>query len=174
MDALPTKKNLILAKTNLTLARKGHDLLELKQNALTLELKRTEKIANELREEVKKLFLLAEHALTIAKMENGEKICELLETNTLNNFFETTAASDEAFFTREMFLSKESELKKIEETLSQLKIRVKRTKKRVSALRNIAIPMYETRVKYISNQLEEHERDEMIRLKTAREFHPAN
>ena len=46
-----------------------------------------------------------------------------------------------------------------------------RTQKRASALRNIKIPEYETRIKYISEQLEERERDERIRIRNVFKKH---
>jgi len=176
-NALPTKRNLLLAKQSLILARKGHDLLDMKYNALLRELKRAEKTANKIREKLHRLLFIAERALVIAKMEIGEgkfqEIWELISWDSLPNLqyklYETCAAVDEAVLAWEQVFSEEKKLAKIEETLTNLKARSNRTKKRASALRNIAIPSYEQRVKYITDQLEEHERDEMIRLKVARQ-----
>ncbi|MCL1884692.1 MAG: hypothetical protein FWF81_13195 [Defluviitaleaceae bacterium] len=153
-----TKKNLITAKHNLKLARTGHDLLELKFIALQRTLKHTEKSAKKIRDELQILVQKAERAFAIAKMECGEKIAAPFK------FQETCAAFDEAYFLcKEIFIQKQR-LAEIEETLAQLKIRTSRTRKRASALKNIAIPSYKSRIKYISERLEEHERDERIRI----------
>ena len=45
---------------------------------------------------------------------------------------------------------------------------MRRAQKRASALKNITIPTYEARIKYISDQLEERERDELARIKKSR------
>jgi len=140
---------------------------------LMREKKRVEKIANEIREELRRLYSIAERAKVIAEIETREgKVQEILETATKESLpyklNETCAALDEAFFAWEQVLSEEKKLTQLEEAIAKLKSRISRTKKRASALRNIVIPTYEKRVKFISERLEEHERDEMIRLKTAR------
>lgn len=47
----------------------------------------------------------------------------------------------------------------------RLAISIKKTQRRANALKNFAIPKYEMLVKNIREALEEHERDEFIRLK---------
>jgi V/A-type H+-transporting ATPase subunit D len=158
---LPTKKNLLVAKQNLLLARKGHGLLDMKLNALMRDLKKAEKAAAELREKLEKVLDAAERALIIAKMETGEGI-NISEARELN---ETNIAYDEAYFIWQKVFAVQEELTKAEEAVAQIKIKKTRTKKRVSALQNIKIPYYEKNVKFISEQLEERERDEMMRLR---------
>ena len=53
----------------------------------------------------------------------------------------------------------------IENSAYRLAINIKKTQKRANALKNFAIPKYERLVKNIKEVLEEHERDEFIRLK---------
>ena len=53
----------------------------------------------------------------------------------------------------------------IENSAYRLAINIKKTQKRANALKNFAIPKYERLVKNIKEILEEHERDEFIRLK---------
>jgi V/A-type H+-transporting ATPase subunit D len=81
---------------------------------------------------------------------------------------ETCAALDEAFFAWIQIFLEEGKLAAVLEIISALKIRVAYTKKRASALGNIVIPAQEKRVKFISERLEENERDELVRLKAAR------
>ncbi len=53
----------------------------------------------------------------------------------------------------------------VENSAYRLAINIKKTQKRANALKNFAIPKYERLVKNIKEVLEEHERDEFIRLK---------
>ena len=52
-------------------------------------------------------------------------------------------------------------------TVRRLEEAMRHTQKRASALKNITIPKYETRIKYISEQLEERERDELVRVRAS-------
>ena len=56
----------------------------------------------------------------------------------------------------------------IENTIHLLKTHIKKTQKRANALGNITIPKYEARIKYIQERLEERERDDLARLKLAK------
>jgi V/A-type H+-transporting ATPase subunit D len=168
MDTLPTKRNLLLAKQNLLLARLGYNLLDMKLSALMRELKRVEKTASALREKLQNLIASAERALIIAKMEIGEGTVAEIWGSCPYKLSKTGIAYDKAFFAWEEVNELQCELAQLESVIKDLTTRKNRTKKRVSALRNVKIPSYEKRVKYISEQLEERERDEMIRLKTAR------
>jgi len=56
----------------------------------------------------------------------------------------------------------------LENTVKKLLFAIKKTEKRANALGNITIPKYETLVKTIKEQLEERERDELARLKLAK------
>ena len=177
MEALPTRRNLQLTKQNLIFAQKGYDLLDIKYNALMRELKRIEKAANESREKLQILLSTAEHVLTIAQIELGQgKVAEIWESAPWLNceryppykLHETCAALDEAFLSWQQIFEEQQKLAVLEDSISRLNARIHRTKKRVFALRNITIPSYETRVKHITEHLEERERDEMSRLKVAR------
>ncbi|MCL2386947.1 MAG: V-type ATP synthase subunit D [Defluviitaleaceae bacterium] len=176
-NALPTRKNLQLTKQSLTLAQKGHHLLDLKYNALMQELKRAEKSANEIREKLQNLLSAAERFLIVAKMELGqENVSVIWESVPWGNpptlppykINETCVALDQAYVIWQQIFTEQQKLSELEETIISLKSRTHRTRKRVSALRNITIPEYETRAKNITEQLEERERDEMSRLKVAR------
>ena len=161
VDTLPTKKNLLTARQNLLLAQKGHDLLDMKLNAIMRDLKKAELAVIELREKMEKILTIAQHALIVAKMEVGEGI-DISESRELS---ETCIAYDEAYFAWQKVFNIREELMLLEDAVEELKTRKNRTKKRVSALRNIKIPVYERNIKYITEQLEERERDEMMRLR---------
>jgi len=79
----------------------------------------------------------------------------------------TTISLDEAVLAwkkaRELIISWAA----IENSIYRLNIHIRKTQKRANALGNITIPKYEARIKYISERLEERERDELARLKLA-------
>lgn len=52
-----------------------------------------------------------------------------------------------------------------ETAIMRLSKEINRTQKKASALKNITIPKYEARIKYIAEQLEERERDELVRIR---------
>lgn len=171
-----TKRNLLQTKQDLNLARKGHDLLEIKLGVLVLELKRTENAASEILEKLNELRGVAERAQIIAIAEMGEgKVVELFENPEITRSYEipyklceTCVALDEAYIARKRVIAEEAKLSKLQEIIARLKVRENRTKKRAAALRNVVIPKHEQLEKFITDRLEEHERDEMVRLKSAR------
>ncbi|MCL2224009.1 MAG: hypothetical protein FWB96_03465 [Defluviitaleaceae bacterium] len=172
-NALPTKRNLLAAKQKLTLAQKGHGLLELKLTVLIREKKCIEKSATQLREELQHLRTTAQRTRAIAETECGAETVDGLallfsEANPVPyKLNETCAAFDEAFFALAQVLAAEKKLAELDAALTALNNRINRTKKRAAALNNIVIPTHQTRIKFITERLEEHERDEMIRLKSA-------
>ena len=56
-------------------------------------------------------------------------------------------------------------LAEIENSIYRLAVAIKKTQKRANALKNIIIPKYESQVRFISNSLEEKEREEFSRQK---------
>jgi len=56
-------------------------------------------------------------------------------------------------------------LAEVENTIYRLAVAIKKTQKRANALQNIIIPNLTSDVKYITDALEEKEREEFIRLK---------
>ena len=57
------------------------------------------------------------------------------------------------------------ELAEIENAVYMISLEIKKTVKRANALEKIQIPRYEEAVKYISEVLEEKEREDFFRLK---------
>ena len=172
-NALPTKRNLLQAKHNLILAKKGHDLLDMRYKALLHELVDTRNIASKLREKLRRKIIIAYQSLAIAQieMEHLEDFWKkyFWNKNMTYELSDTCASWDEAFISWQGILNNIEELATVEAEIYRLIIRIKRTQKRAASLRNVTIPNYEARVKYISEQLEEKERDELIRLKVSKE-----
>ena len=58
-----------------------------------------------------------------------------------------------------------AELAEIESSIYRLAIAIQKTQKRANALKNIVIPGYRQDIAYITEFLEEKEREEFIRMK---------
>ena len=78
---------------------------------------------------------------------------------------DSTASLDEAFFAWQNVKILLVKLIEAETAAQRITVQLQKTKKRAAALKNITIPSYESRIKYISTQLEERERDELTRIK---------
>jgi len=59
-------------------------------------------------------------------------------------------------------------LAEVENSVYRLADAIKKTQRRANALKNINIPRFESTVKFITNALEEKEREEFTRLKVIR------
>lgn len=81
------------------------------------------------------------------------------------SFFRTNAALDNAVRTLEELKYLVYELAEIENAVFKISLEIKKTVKRANALEKIQIPKYEEAVKYISDVLEEKEREDFFRLK---------
>ena len=81
------------------------------------------------------------------------------------SFFRTNSALDNAVKTLEDLKYLVYELAEIENAVYMISLEIKKTVKRANALEKIQIPRYEEAVKYISEVLEEKEREHFFRLK---------
>lgn len=191
----PTKSNLMLAKKNYKLSLQGYELLDKKKNILVRELMSLIDEAKEVQKEIDVTFKDAYKALMdanisigITNVQNiasaihdrheinikyrsvmGVEIPEVevneLPVETAYGFFKTDSALDEAYlkFTKAAMLS--VKLAEIENSVFNLATNIKKTQKRSNALKNIMIPKYEEMTKFITNALDEKEREEFIRSK---------
>jgi V/A-type H+-transporting ATPase subunit D len=171
METTVSKRNLLAEKKSLALSQKGHDLLEIKLKVLMREKASLEKCIAELSEKLQPLYVVAKQTRAIAEMFcSAERVGELLanaETLTPAVILDATGIPfDEALIAHRRVCEEETKLAILGENLIFINIRISRTKKRASALRNVVIPSHTKRVKFISERLEEHERDELIRVKT--------
>jgi len=172
MSALPTKRNLIIAKTNLTESEKGCGLLDTKYKALLREAARIKKEMQEKRLEADMLKKHADKLLNFAQMEiNMEKLNITLTgglTPLCYSLEGTTVLLDEAVLAHQIAESKLEELREIEVIFLNLQNNMQRTRKRLMALKNIKIPLYKLYIKVISERLEETIRDELVRIKVSK------
>ncbi|HEY8804921.1 MAG TPA: V-type ATP synthase subunit D [Clostridium sp.] len=197
----PTKSTLMSAKSSLDFSKKGFELLDKKRNVLIREMMSYVSKANELKNGVNTTFSKAYKALEsanincgISNIENitmsvGEaKDYEILfksvmgvevpsiifnrkEIETKYGLYRSNAATDEVMkeFNNIKYLT--YELAEVENAVYRLAMEVKKTQKRANALQNIQIPKFEEIVKYITEVLEEKEREDFFRLKVVKKKH---
>jgi len=192
----PTKGNLISTKKSLVLAKLGYDLLDRKRNILIREMMLLVEKAKSIRGEIETTYKSAYAALQKANITLG--VCDELgaATNIENGIsikyrsvmgvdipevsFETTIDGDQySFFsTNSQFdiaylcFNRAKELTvilaEVENSVYRLADAIKKTQRRANALKNVNIPRFNSTVKYITDVLEEKEREEFTRLKVIR------
>lgn len=188
-----TKGNLINAKRSLKQAQLGYELMDRKRNILIREMVSLTDEAKELSESLEATFAEAYKALQSANIVEGvisdkaermpidstvtlssrsvmgielpevgggndkPELCYIL-ANTGTNY-------DTAYirFTKAKMTG--LRLAEIENSVYRLSIAIRKTQKRANALKNILIPTYREQVKFITNALEEKEREEFSRQK---------
>ena len=85
-------------------------------------------------------------------------------------FADTSVLLDKAFKEFSSVLEEVAQLAELEGAIYSIANDVKKTQKRVNALKHVFIPMYTELVKRIELVLEEKEREEFIRMKTAKKM----
>lgn len=198
---VPTKANLMAAKNSLEFSKKGFELLDKKRNVLIREMMSYVATAHELQEKINITFSKAYEALIEANIISGvvnvEDISmtveeandyELLfksvmgvevpiinfdkkDINLKYSVFRTGAAIDEAMreFNNVRYLT--YELAEVENAVYKLAMEVKKTQKRANALQNIQIPKFQEMVKFVTEVLEEKDREDFFRLKIVKKKH---
>lgn len=194
-NTFPTKGNLILAKNSLSLARMGYDLMDKKRNILIREMMDLIDQAKDIQSQIDVTFREAYAALQIANMESGISYIQsisytvpeeesiriktrsimgveipLVESdpsgqNPTYAFYTTKESLDKARIAFEKVKALTIRLSMVENSAYRLAVAIKKTQKRANALKNIIIPKYEAQVRFISNSLEEKEREEFSRQK---------
>lgn len=194
----PTKSTLLSAKNSLDFSKKGYELLDKKRNVLIREMMSYVSKAYKLQEEINVTFSKAYKALEDANISTGitnvediamsigesndysilfrsvmgvevpKIIYERKEIEPKYGFYRTSASIDEAVkeFNKVKYLT--YELAEVENAVYRLAIEVKKTQKRTNALSNIQIPKFEAIVKFVTEVLEEKEREDFFRLKVVK------
>ncbi len=189
-NIFPTKGNLINVKKSLQLARMGFDLLDRKRNILIRELMTMIDSAKKLRGQISSTYARAYVALqranitlgVIEDIENGIPIENGLDiqyrsvmgvelpTVTLDapedpevtyGLYGTNSQLDNAYLS---FLMT-ARLAEVENSIYRLANAIKKTQSRANALKNIIIPGFEYSSKFITDALEEKDREEFSRQK---------
>ena len=193
IQIVPTKGNLLATKKSLSLARTGFELMDRKRNILIREMMALIERANEIQDKIDSTYEEAYAALQMASVTLGmcDKIAETVPyDDNLNvayrsvmgveipmvslertspslsyGLMETNSMMDNAYlkFREVKYLT--AELAEVENSVYRLADNVKKTQKRANALKNIMIPRFEETVKFITDALEEKDREEFSRLK---------
>lgn len=192
-SVFPTKGNLINIKRSLMLAKLGFDLMDKKRNILVREMMSLIDTAKSIRGEIESTFDMAYKALQTANITLGicESIAKGIEVETgieikyksvmgveipkvtINSEFDTRAYGfsgtnsqlDIAYICFDKAKRISVVLAEVENSVYRLANEIKKTQRRANALKNVNIPKFERTISYISNALEEKEREEFSRLK---------
>lgn len=192
-QVFPTKGNLLNAKKSLALSQLGYELLDRKRNILIRELMSLVNDAKELRGNIGEAYSeaykalqkanislgIVEHIAQAVPIENSLKVTyrsvmgvELPEISIenkplrinygLNN---TNDDLDYAYYCFDKVKQLTVVLAEVENSIYRLATAVKKTQSRANALKNIMIPRFQEIVKFITDNLEEKEREEFSRMK---------
>lgn len=195
VQAVPTKGNLMNTKKSLSLARNGYELLDRKRNILIREMMTLIDHANAIQQKIDDAYAEAYIALQTANVTNGfcEDISNsipyddtlrldsrsvmgveipILKKESLENhdflhygLQDTNSAIDKTYIKFTEVKNLTVELAEIENSVYRLADSIKKTQKRANALKNIMIPKFEETVKFITDALDEKDREEFSRLK---------
>ena len=188
-----TKGNLINAKHSLKQAQLGYELMDRKRNILIREMVMLTDKAKELSGSLENTFAEAYSALQTANVIDGvileksqgmpvDKSISISyrsvmgielpkleggdgEAKLCYSLADTDSSFDKAYIS---FLKAKQTgllLAEIENSVYRLSVAIRKSQKRANALKNILIPMYRDQVKFISEALEEKEREEFSRQK---------
>ncbi|MGN1339722.1 MAG: V-type ATP synthase subunit D [Oscillospiraceae bacterium] len=190
----PTKGNLIKMKRSLKQAQLGYELMDRKRNILIREMVNLTAEAKQLRSTIDETYCAAYRALQRANISMGV-VSDISKVIPVDNSVEMNVRSvmgvelpqlsskprDERDFPYGMMRTNSSfddaylcfnkakditvRLAEIENSIYRLAVSIKKTQKRANALKNIMIPKFRSNVQYISNALEEKEREEFSRQK---------
>lgn len=197
-QVFPTKGNLINSKKALKLAAMGYELLDRKRNILIRELMQMVDKAQQLRASIEDTYKDAYSALQMANISLGvitpyaecipiEDGLELSSRRVMGvelpkltiketplkatyGFSQTSSQLDKAFIAFDKVKKITVTLAEVENSIYRLSASINKTQRRANALQNIIIPRNEEIVKFISNSLEEKEREEFSRLKVIKSY----
>ena len=193
-QVFPTKGNLIATKKTLELSRMGFSLMDRKRNILIREMMLMVDKSKMLRNEIDAVYTEAYKALEHANITMGE-VTDIVKAVPLDDnveisyrsvmgvdipnvkweeqkvegvsygFIHSNSALDEAFCKFQDVKRMTALLAEIENSVFRLANAIIKTQRRANALENVVIPQYEGIVKFITDALDEKDREEFSRLK---------
>lgn len=194
-NAVATKGNLINTKKSLALAKVGYDLMDKKRNILIREMMTLIDKANEIQGKIDDAYSQAYLSLQKANITlgfNSARASSIPVENTLQlsyrsvmgveipivtidcddtkipldyGMYATNIELDDARFKFVQVKRLTAELAEIENSVYRLAVAIKTTQRRANALKNIMIPRFEANVKFITDALDEMDREEFSRMK---------
>lgn len=193
MPVIPTKGNLLNLKKSLSLAKMGYTLLDRKRNILIREMMGLIDDAKAIRGQIEgsyqQAYLALQNAnITLGLCDNISKAIPEEEGIAITyrsvmgveipkavlhesapqvyyGFQQSNSQLDSAYIHFHEVKKLTVTLAEIENSVYRLANAIKKTQKRANALKNIIIPRFEADVKFITEALEEKEREEFSRLK---------
>ncbi len=189
----PTKGNLLALQKSHTLAKKGYDLMDRKRNILIKEMLSLLDDVRMLREEIAKTYKQAYQALQEANITLGI-VGDIAKSIPVDNGLSVTyrsvmgvelpQISHEAEYVKitygightntkfdyayKSFMKVREltvKLAEIDNSTYRLANAIRKSQKRANALENVVIPRFETEIRYISDVLEEKDRESFVRQK---------
>ncbi len=190
---LPTKGNLMAAKRSRALAATGYELMDRNRNILIRELMGLMDTAKQLQGQIDTVFTQAYESLQTANIHLGicDRIAEAVEVDDSLDiryrsvmgvelpripgqsppprpeygFVRTSSALDDCYLKFYRVKELTRRLAEVETSIYRLAQAIKKTQKRANALQNIVIPGFDETIRFITDALEEKEREEFVRLK---------
>lgn len=192
-QVFPTKGNLIATKKSHALAKTGYELMDRKRNILTREMMSLLDDVRMLRDEITEAYQVAYFALQQANMSLGV-ISDLVEAVPIDDGLHVAYRSVMGIEIPKIHYDKQSyelsyglergnskldyayrcfyrvkeltvTLAEIDNAVYRLANAIRKAQKRANALKNIVIPDFEHNIKFITEALEEKEREEFSRQK---------
>lgn len=189
----PTKGNLMALQKSYALAKKGYELMDRKRNILIREMMTLIEDVRLLRKDLAQTYQQAYQALQEANITLGI-VSDIAKSIPLDNGVEVTYRSvmgveipsvshyaeqvkitygightntkfDYAYKSFQKVRELTVKLAEIDNSTYRLANAIRKTQKRANALQNIVIPRFESQIKYISDALEEKEREAFTRQK---------
>lgn len=192
----PTKANLMATQKSLSLAKLGYELMDRKRNILVREMMHlvdeAKEVESTINEAYKKAYASLQKAnITLGRCSDYARTVPLDETlkvdyksvmgveipqitlgeQDMKNYygFDTTNSYlDEAYFNFNEAKKLSVKLVETQTSIYRLADAIKKTQKRANALNNIMIPKFTQTVKFISEALDEKEREDFTRLKVVK------
>jgi V/A-type H+-transporting ATPase subunit D len=191
----PTRSNLLRLERKLEIAQRGHDLLDEKRQALILEVMTMVQDAESGAARMQDEFASAYRALLLARMSQGSENLNWIALSAVHEpqvsisqhrimgvpvsivhaaaaapplqygFGDTSVALDEAVQRFRDLLPLVYQMAEMLTAIWRLTREIKKTQRHVKALENVAIPHYQSNLKFIEDTLEEKERDDFFRTK---------
>lgn len=189
-----TKGNLIATKKSLSIAKMGYELMDRKRNILVREMMSLVDKVKMLRDEITIAYENGYYLLQQANVSTGvisniaeqvaiEKSVKLTYRSVMGveiptiiytpsekieieyGLEESNSRVDEAFVQFQKVKELTMIIAEVDNSVYRLANAIRKTQKRANALKNIVIPDFEATIKFISESLEEKEREEFSRLK---------
>ncbi|WP_297209722.1 V-type ATP synthase subunit D [uncultured Flavonifractor sp.] len=190
---LPTKGNLMAAKRSRSLAQTGYELMDRKRNILIRELMSLMDTAKDLQSQIDTVFTQAYAALQAANIRLGicDRIAQSVDVDDSleiryrsvmgvelphipgasppprpeYGLADTSSLLDDCYLKFHQVKELTRRLAEVETSIYRLAQAIKKAQKRANALQNIVIPELNGTIRFITDALEEKEREEFVRMK---------